>query len=81
MPLMMASNLPATRAGMIPSQDVTRNSASTPMSSASCLPTSSSKPMSSPVLSRIDHGTKSERPILITPRFLMVSMTLSDDRA
>ena len=79
MPEMMTSNLPDTSAGMIPSQAVGMNSTSTPISSASWRPTSSSKPIRSPFLSRMDHGTNSDRPILMTPRCLMVSITLSEE--
>ena len=78
-PPMITSNLPASKAGMIPSQAVGTNSAATPMSAASFLATSISKPTSSPFLSRIAHGTNVDMPTFSAPRFLIVSMTLSGE--
>ena len=77
MPLMITSNLPASKAGMMPSQAVGTNSTSTPMSAANLRPTSGSKPIKSPFGARIDQGMKIDRPILITPCRLIDSMTLS----
>ena len=78
---MITSNLPAIRAGMIPAQAVGTNSMSTSMSAATFFATSISKPTSSPFLSRMAQGTKVDMPTLSAPRFLMVSMTLSDESA
>ena len=64
---------------MIPSQAVGMNSISTSMSDASFFATSISKPTSSPFLSRIAHGTNVDMPTFSAPRFLIVSMTLSDE--
>ena len=48
------------------------------MSSATFLATSISKPINSPCLLRIAHGTKVDMPTINLPRFLIVSITLSE---
>ena len=81
MPPMMTSNLPAISAGMMPSQAVEICSTSQPLSAASLRATSISKPMNSPLLLRMAHGTNVEKPTFSTLRFLMSSSVLDAARS
>ena len=74
---MITSNFFAISAGMIPAHAVGTNSTSTPMSSATLVATSISKPTSSPFLLRIAQGTKVDIPTRSVPRFFTCSTTLS----
>src|SRR4029077_6862603 len=76
-PVAIRSNLAAIKAGMMPSNAVGTRSTSTPMSFAICFETSTSNPMSSPVLSRIAHGTKVESPTRRRPRLTIDWIVLS----
>ena len=62
---------------MIPDHFVGMNSASTPMSWATRLATSISKPTKFPDLSCIAQGTKVDMPTRSTPRFITCSCMLS----
>ena len=75
---MMTSNLPVRRAGIIPDHFVGTNSTLTPMSFATRLATSISKPMSYPVLSFMAQGTNVDMPTRSTPRLSTCSMVLSE---
>ena len=72
---MMTSNLPASRAGMMPSQLVGTSWHFTPRSLASLSATSISKPMYLPSLSCMAQGTKDEKPTRSVPRCTTFSMT------
>ena len=77
LPPIMTSNFFASRAGIIPDHAVGTNWILTPMSAATCVATSISKPMRSPFLSRMAHGTNVDMPTRSVPRFLISSITLA----